>query len=144
MELAGEQVVIRKHSWAAARVYGMTGDRSISIASITAIQVQPANLFNPGRIIFSYPGSKPFTGGYEETKEDPDIFLFGTELNQQVVDFKNAVETIMSSMRQPAPPPLPARAPVSLPDEIRKLAELKQQGLLSDEEFEAAKKKLLG
>ena len=31
----------------------------------------------------------------------------------------------------------------ALADEIRKLAELKQQGLLSQEEFEAAKRKLL-
>jgi len=34
-------------------------------------------------------------------------------------------------------------ASANLPEEIRKLAELKQQGLLSEREFEAAKKKLL-
>lgn len=139
MELVGDQVIIRKYNFAGALVYGMIGDRSISIASITAIQVRHAVFLNPGRIIFSYPGNKPFVGGVSQTWEDPDIFLFGVELNQQVEDFKNAVESIMRNMRQPAPP----LNSTTLPDEIRKLAEMKQQGLLSEEEFESAKKKLL-
>jgi hypothetical protein len=139
MELVGDQVIIRKYNLAATFKYGMIGDRAISIASITAIQVRHADILNPGRIILSYPGSKPFTGGFLETRDDPDIFLFGMELNQQVEDFKNAVESIMRSMRRPAPLPVST----TLPDEIRKLAELKEQGLLSEEEFEAAKKKLL-
>ena len=32
---------------------------------------------------------------------------------------------------------------VSIPDEIKKLSDLKDQGILSDEEFEAKKKDLL-
>lgn len=50
-----------------------------------------------------------------------------------------------------APPPAAPRAPAASPsakadyiDEIKRLAELNQQGILSDEEFAAMKKKLLG
>lgn len=133
LELAGDQVIIRKHDSVSAFKYGTTGNRAIAIASITAIQVRRADLLNTGRITFLYPGSAAI-----ET-EDPDIFFFGMELNKPVDDFKNTVESIMRSMRQPAR----ASAVTHLPDEIRKLAELKHQGLLSAEEFEAAKKKLL-
>ena len=132
LELAGDQVIIRKFDSIKTFKFGATGDRAISIASITAIQMRHADLLNEGRIIFLYPGST-------EAREDPDMFLFGMELNRRVDDFKNTVESIMRSMRQPLPVP----ASATLPDDIRKLAELRQQGLLSEEEFEAAKKKLL-
>jgi len=47
------------------------------------------------------------------------------------------------------PPPAPAPAPAaadssSLVDELQKLASLKEQGILSEDEFTAAKNKLLG
>jgi hypothetical protein len=46
----------------------------------------------------------------------------------------------------PAPPPAPAAAPAASPmlDQLNQLAALHQQGILSDEEFAAAKAKLLG
>jgi Short C-terminal domain len=129
LKLAGDQVIIRKNDVVSSFKYGTTGDHAIAIASITAIQVRHADLLNAGRIIFLYPGST----------EDPDVFHFGMELNQKVDEFKTTVDSIMRSMRQS---PLVA-ASANLPDEIRKLAELKKQGLLSEKEFEAAKKKLL-
>jgi hypothetical protein len=47
---------------------------------------------------------------------------------------------------QPGPPeaPAPAAGPSNIADEIQRLAGLKDQGILSDEEFAAAKAKLLG
>jgi len=45
----------------------------------------------------------------------------------------------------PAPAPAPAAADSSsLVDELQKLASLKEQGILSEDEFTAAKSKLLG
>jgi Short C-terminal domain len=44
----------------------------------------------------------------------------------------------------PAPPPAAAPAEDDLVAQIQKLGELKAQGLLSDEEFTAAKARLLG
>jgi len=51
--------------------------------------------------------------------------------------------------QQPPPPPPPAPEPAaadssSLVDELQKLASLKEQGILSEDEFTAAKNKLLG
>jgi hypothetical protein len=50
---------------------------------------------------------------------------------------------------QYAPPPAPAAAPApgaepNLADEIQRLSTLKDQGILSEDEFSAAKSKLLG
>jgi hypothetical protein len=57
----------------------------------------------------------------------------------------------MAAQQQAAPPPPPA-APAAAPAaggddtiaQLQKLAELKAQGILTDEEFAAAKAKLLG
>ena len=140
LELAVDKVIIRKRGWANALASGMNGERTILILSITAMQLKPAGLLTPGYILFSYAGSKPFMGGVWEATQDPDTFLFGRELNDQVVDFKAKVEKIMRDSKQAAPI---SNSPTALTDEIRKLAELKEQGLLSQEEFDAAKRKLL-
>ncbi len=50
-------------------------------------------------------------------------------------------------MSQPAPPPAPAGGPASgvdVADQLRKLAELRDQGILTDEEFTLQKQRLLG
>jgi hypothetical protein len=45
----------------------------------------------------------------------------------------------------PAPAPAPAAAPAADPiQQLKELAELKQQGILTDEEFAAQKAKILG
>jgi hypothetical protein len=45
----------------------------------------------------------------------------------------------------PPPPPAPAAAPAADPiEQLKELAELKQQGILTDAEFAAQKAKILG
>jgi hypothetical protein len=79
-------------------------------------------------------------GGIIEATQDPDAFIFQKELNDEVSTFKAKVEKILRDSKQATPA---SNFPPALTDEIRKLAELKQQGILSQEEFDAAKKKLL-
>jgi len=142
LELRGDTITIKKRGWANALASGMNGARTIQVSSVTAIQMKPAGMMM-GYILFSYAGSKPFMGGMWEATQDPDAFLFGKDLNGQVAEFKAQVEKKMRESKQPAPAPAPAsNSSVSLTDELRKLAEFKNQGILSQEEFEAAKKKL--
>ncbi|MRX43618.1 SHOCT domain-containing protein [Agromyces sp. Q22] len=49
-----------------------------------------------------------------------------------------------AAMQAPPPPAAPAAAGVDVVAELQKLATLKEQGILSDAEFAAAKAKLLG
>jgi hypothetical protein len=44
----------------------------------------------------------------------------------------------------PAPPPAPAAAPPDDMAQIQQLATMKDQGLLTEEEFQAKKKQILG
>jgi hypothetical protein len=140
LELSEDRVLIRKRGWANALASGMNGERSIPISSLTTIQLKLGGTFTMGYILFSYAGSKPFMGGLWEATQDPDCFLFKTALNEQVANFKAKVEKIMRDSKQVHPPTNPS---VTLTEELRKLAEFRQQGILSEQEFEAAKKKLL-
>lgn len=60
---------------------------------------------------------------------------------------KKLVERQSQFVHHVTPPPAaaaPAAAPVDVADQLKKLAELRDQGVLSDEEFAAQKAKLLG
>jgi ribosomal protein L7/L12 len=141
LELRGDTITIKKRGWANALASGMNGARTIQLSSITAVQMKPAGMMM-GYILFSYAGSKPFMGGMWEATQDPDAFLFGKDLNGQVAEFKAQVEKRMRESKQPAP--APANNPSGrLMDDLRKLVEFKNQGILSQAEFDAAKKKLL-
>jgi hypothetical protein len=52
--------------------------------------------------------------------------------------------TAPGAPQAPAPAPAPAAPPVDLADQLRKLATLRDEGILSEEEFAAQKAKLLG
>jgi hypothetical protein len=140
LELADDNIIIRRRGVAHAMAAGLTGERMIPISTLTAIQLKPGAWWSPGFILFSYAGSKPFMGGIIEATQDPDAFIFQKELNDEVSTFKAKVEKILRDSKQATPA---SNFPPALTDEIRKLAELKQQGILSQEEFDAAKKKLL-
>lgn len=142
LEFRGDTVTITKRGLANALASGMNGARTIQISAITAVQMKPAGMLTPGYILFSYAGSKPFMGGVWEATQDPDTFLFGKDLTGQVAEFKALVEKKMRESKQPAPAPA-NNFSGTLTDELRKLAEFKQQGILSQEEFDAAKRKLL-
>jgi hypothetical protein len=142
LELRGEIITIKKRGVANALASGMNGARSIQISSITAIQMKPASMMTVGYILFTYAGSKAFSGGVWEATQDPDAFLFGKELNADIAEFKSKVEEKMRELKQPVPVSA-NNSPATLTDELRKLVEFKNQGILSQAEFEAAKKKLL-
>ena len=66
---------------------------------------------------------------------------------QQQADAEAAEQQQAPPQDEQAPPPAPEPAAAdssSLADELQKLATLKEQGILSDDEFAAAKNKLLG
>jgi len=68
-------------------------------------------------------------------QQDQDDRISNLEAQQQQPSYQQA---------PPAPAPPPAAAPSPMIDQLNQLATLHQQGILSDDEFAAAKAKLLG
>lgn len=69
------------------------------------------------------------------------------ESQAQLAEMKTQMDAMKAQQAATPPPPPPAAAPAAGGDmmaELQKLADMKSAGILTDEEFTAAKAKLLG
>ena len=120
---------------------GMKGTKAIPFASIIAIQFKEAGFPFSGFIQFTIPGGNESRGGLFAATKDENTFLFtiANSGNDRALEIKNYIETEVQKLRTSRP-----STSTSLSDELQKLAALTAQGILSDSEFNAAKKRLLG
>ena len=82
---------------------------------------------------------------HQQAKAEQAADAQAYEQQQQAAAMQVAAEQAVAQQAAAAPPPPPA-APAGDPTiaELERLATLKQQGILTDEEFAAAKAKVLG
>jgi uncharacterized protein DUF4429/putative oligomerization/nucleic acid binding protein len=120
---------------------GLKGTKTIPFASITATQFKEAGAVFSGYIQFSIPGGNESRGGVFSATKDENTFMFAQQKNNELA--RKIKEHIESRLRELRTKPIvhPAN---NLADELRKLATMRDQGILSDSEFANAKKKLLG
>ena len=119
---------------------GLKGTKTIPLASITAIQFKVATAFFNGYLQFTIPGGNESKGGIFDAVSDENSFMFRQSVNEKAKQIKIHIEAEILKLRSPQSKPQER----NLSDELRKLAELRSQGILSDVEFISAKKKLLG
>lgn len=120
---------------------GVSGDKTIYITDITSVQFKPANKILSGHIQFSLPGGNEARGGLLAAAGDENTVTFvysvndkaqeiQSYLNQRIREFKTG--TISSSSTS------------SNADELRKYKSLLDDGIITQVEFDAKKKELLG
>lgn len=123
--------------------HGMKGEKRIPIASVTAVQFKKPGLAN-GYIQFSIGGGSESKGGVLDATKDENTVMFTSKHHDEFRAVRDEVERIISQ-RQPgggAPTVVNAAAP-SVGSQLKELAELRDAGVLSEEEFQAQKAKLL-
>lgn len=143
LEVFEDKVTITPTGVLGVLTKGLKGTKTIPFFSITAIQFKSAG-FTSGYIQFTIAGGNESRGGVFDAAGDENTFMFsGSGSNNQIAEIiKNYIETRIQELRSPKPAPSGNSGGIA--DEIRKLADLKAQGVLSDAEFQAAKAKLLG
>jgi hypothetical protein len=119
---------------------GLKGTKTIPFTSITAIQFKEADLLTNGFLQFTIPGGNESRGGIFAAVSDENSFMFrpGNDGNKRASEIKDYIEAKVQDTH-----PSRQTAMSGLPEELQKLAGLKAQGVLSDAEFDAAKKRLL-
>lgn len=128
---------------ALARATVGKGEKRIPVSSITAVQWKPPSKLVRGFIQFTVQGgveSKSRAG--KQTKDaakDENSVIVASGHADEFLALRSAVE---SSIGVPASAAAPA-ASSSMADELKKLSELRDAGVLSDDEFAAQKAKLL-
>lgn len=112
--------------------HGFVGEKRIPYTSITAIQFKEAGGLLAGFIQFSIKGGYEWRG---QVNQDENALQFDKGSNAEFHALRDFVEKQMASP--------PVSQTTSVADELVKLAALREQGIISDEEFAAQKAKLL-
>jgi hypothetical protein len=132
-----DRVVIIRKGLMAFATQGLKGDKEIPYTSITAIQFKRSGMTR-GYIQFTVPGGNEHRGGVLSSGQDENTVMFAD--NAAFEFAKSLIEQYQQAMRAPAPQ---AAAP-SAADELAKFAALRDSGVISQEDFEAKKRQLLG
>ena len=123
--------------------YHPAGSRAIPIGQISGIQFKPSAPLTAGWIKFLIPGTaertrRPGAMIREDALRDPNTVPFYRKNQAAFVELKETLERAIAHQASAG------RGSESVADELAKLGLLVQQGLMTPEEFETAKAKLLG
>lgn len=120
---------------------GLKGTKTIPFASISGIQFKEAGSVFSGYIQFTIPGGNESGGGVFAAAIDENTFMFAEKKNNQLAtQIKEYIESAVLNLRTPHA----SASTTNISDELQKLAKLRDQGILTEEEFQAAKKRLIG
>ena len=120
---------------------GLKGTKTIPFLSISGIQYKEAGTWSgAGYLQFTIPGGNESRHGLFDATMDENTFMFRSD-NERATKIKNYIETRIRELRTPQPQQ--AQSAPSISAELEKIATLHKQGILSDDEFQQAKSRLL-
>lgn len=107
---------------------------TIPFSSIIGIQFQEAGVVLPGDFQF-------LTSGGDKSNDDNTFSIQYRKDNDLAKQIKEFIEAKVQELQ--APRTTQPQLTISLSDELQKLANLRDSGILSDQEFQAAKDRLI-
>ena len=136
IELYNNKVCIIRKGIISLMTQGLKGNKDIMISTISSIQLKKAGLTN-GYIQFSFMGGKEAKGGLLQGTHDENTVMFHKKHQPLFEQIKETVEARIVSGNNSAPATSDA-------DELLKFAELRDKGILTEEEFQKKKAQVLG
>ncbi|WP_420805077.1 SHOCT domain-containing protein [Lacticaseibacillus nasuensis] len=119
---------------------GLKGDKTIPYSSITAVQLKKPGLTN-GYIQFSVMGGNESRGGvFSATQDENTVMFAGKKTLDDMIELQQIVEEKIKEAHQP----YGVVKQTSDLDELKKLKDLLDAGAVTQEEFDAKKKQILG
>lgn len=143
IDFDGQYVTMRRDSFLARSTVGK-GEKRLHVSQIAAVQWKPAGWAVNGFIQFTVAGgnerrSRMGSQTSAATKDENSV-VFSKQQQPAFEELRKALDAAISAQHAPAGP---AGGAVSVADELAKLNALVQQGVLTPEEFVAAKARLL-
>lgn len=160
LEVYDDCVVIRREGMLQTLNGGRIGESRVTYKNISGLHVHyPEKSFfmskNIGYVLLNVAGSD-ISGNTLEIANNPNAFTFG---NADLIPLvRKAEQYIIEAMEKAKNPPVPSTQtiamqipvqvqpiedPMAILEQLGKLAELKEQGVVSETEFEAKKRELL-
>ncbi|MCX6810074.1 MAG: SHOCT domain-containing protein [Candidatus Berkelbacteria bacterium] len=129
------KVVIKRRGVISFMNHGIKGDKEIPIRNITSIQFKRAGMIN-GYIQFGITGSIESKKGILAAQSDENTVAFNTWQQGPFNEIKQILDERVNREE--------AQGSFSEAEEIEKFHKLHKQGIITKEEFETQKKKILG
>lgn len=126
------------------------GEKRIHISQISSVQWKPAGPFVNGFIAFSAAGGNErrskFGSQTSSAVNDENSVIFTTRQKTAFEELRAAVETAIAAHHTPGGQGLPHTVAglQSVADELQKLLQLHEQGVITADEFNDQKRRLLG
>lgn len=134
------KVIIRRKGALALIGHGIKGDKEISIEQISSIQFKKAGMMFNGFIQFGFLGSQESKSGLLGATQDENTVFFNLKQQPEFLKAKELIEEYQQRLKASRH----VGAAISPLDELEKLAYLRDKGIITEAEFEAKKKQLLG
>jgi hypothetical protein len=138
LEMNKTSVFIKRNGMMGFLSQGMKGEKEILISQISSIQFKAAVGLVNGYIQLAFVGGSEAKGGILEAGSDENTVMFRSEQQPEFETFKQELRERMNNLRAGN-----SKSNSSL-DELEKLASLRDRKIITDEEFEAKKRQLLG
>ena len=152
-------VTISRKNFRSKMSHGFDGDKRIPMSSITAVQFKsvgkygsvlgrlnksPESAIGPatGFIQFAVLGSQESKRGLLAAQYDENSIMFNNVGEPDFVKIRDFVESRIIELRSPNPTMVTQE--IDIADQLLKLSKLIEQGILTQDEFESQKAKLLG
>ncbi len=137
LQLLENKIRILRKGLMAFTSHGLKGEKEILIKSISSIQLKKASFLINGYIQFSFIGGQETKGGILDATKDENTIMFNSKQQPDFIKIKEAIEEKMLSLEK-------GESKTSDLEQLERLAELKAKGIITEEEFEAKKKQILG
>lgn len=138
LTIGDHSLTIKRKGFMSANSHGFKGDKTIPFKNITAIQLKEPKMTN-GYIQFSLIGGNESTQGlFASTSDENTIMVSKKEDYEKMVELKDYIENYNYERENTS------STSVSGADEILKYKQLLDQDIITQEEFNAKKKEILG
>lgn len=140
--LEDDRITIKRKGFLAFNNYGLKGEKVIFLRNISGIQLKEAKM-TVGYLQFVIIGSQESKGGLQSAMKDENTIVFGggfhdKEMNENAKAIKKYIENYILNANY--------NVNASTSDKYDKLAKIKKlldDGILTQEEFESEKRKIL-
>lgn len=132
------RLVLERHGLVGSTLTGFSGNKTIPITSVQSVEFKEGSSILNGYLRFSYPGSEEKRGGVYNATDDQNAIVFKKKQNSLAQEIKSYIENHMGNNSKTTIVNQSSNA-----DEILKLKNLLDKGIITQEEFEQKKKDLL-
>lgn len=143
--LYSDRVALSQKGLASKVSKGSIGVNEIRIDSITGVQLKRPSRMTAGFVQFISSGGGAYQGGVVGAARDESSMLISNDHQyDQIVALKKRLDQLITESRHPQSLHGSNIPQVSIADELAKLMELRDRGVISDAQFENQKNRLLG